>query len=122
MSLLHRPLMVLTLFLCAWSNTSFAATVKEVEINHLLQFIGNTNCTFIRNGESHPSLEAKSHIERKYNYAKSKIKSAEDFIQYAATKSSMSGEYYKIICAGNENTSKQWLLNELAAFRNRLNH
>jgi len=114
----HKPLIFLALFLCAWSNTSFAASENEVEIDHLLQFIANSNCTFIRNGERYPSAEAKLHINKKYNYVKSKVNSAEDFIKYAATKSSMTGKYYSVICAGKEKTSKQWLLDELAAYRN----
>ena len=114
----HKALIFLALFLCAWSVTSLAVSKIEVEINHLLQFIGSSNCTFIRNGESYPSAEAKLHINKKYNYVKSKVNSAEDFIKYAATKSSMTGKYYSVICAGKEKTSKQWLLDELAAYRN----
>jgi len=113
----HKALIFLALFLCAWSVTSLAVSEIEVEINHLLQFIGSSNCTFIRNGESYPSAEAKLHINKKYNYVKSKVNSAEDFIKYAATKSSMTGKYYTIICGVEEKTSKQWLLDELAAYR-----
>ena len=113
----RKPLIFLALFLCAWSNTSIAVSENEVEINHLLQFIGSSNCTFIRNGEHYPSAEAKLHINKKYNYVKSKVNSAEDFIKYAATKSSMSGKYYNVICGEEEKTSKQWLLDELAAYR-----
>jgi len=118
----HKPLIILALFLFAWSSSSIALSEKEGEIEHLLQFIGSANCTFVRNGDSHPSSEAKSHINRKYNYVKSKIDTAEDFIKYTATKSSMSGEYYKVICNGNEKTSKQWLLDELAAYRKSPSH
>ena len=117
MPALHKPLIFLTLSLLVWSNTSFALSENEVEINHLLQFIGKANCTFVRNGDSHASSEAQSHINRKYNYVKSKVTSAEDFIKYTATKSSMSGKYYKVICTGEEKTSQKWLLDELAAYR-----
>jgi len=63
------------------------------EIRGLLEFIETSDCTFIRNGTEYAGPRARAHLEQKLNYLESKnrVKSAEDFIDLAATKSSMSG-------------------------------
>lgn len=94
----------------------FAST--QDEINHLLSFIASTDCKYERNGTMHNGNEAVEHINKKYAYFSEDIKSTEDFIEYSATKSKMSGEYYKIHCSNQEPIkSKDWLLNELKAYR-----
>ena len=98
-------------------SASSTSTERENEIQHLLAFIYDSGCTFIRNNDEHPATKAKSHIERKYNYVKSRVSSTEDFIKYAATKSSMSGKHYMVRCNGEKQASSQWLLDELAAYR-----
>lgn len=52
--------------------------------------------TFIRNGSEHTCQEAAQHLQAKWEKHSSKIKSAQDFITHLATKSSTSGELYKI--------------------------
>ena len=61
--------------------------------------------------------EARSHIERKYNYIRKRISSTEQFIRYAATESSMSGRKYHAVCNGNTITSQEWLTRELKRYR-----
>ncbi|WP_346347754.1 DUF5329 family protein [Shewanella gelidimarina] len=70
-------------------------------------------------GTMHNGTEAAGHIKKKYEYFLDDIKSTEDFVKYSATKSKMSGRYYKIHC-GNESPikSRDWLLIELKAYRN----
>jgi hypothetical protein len=87
------------------------------EVNHLLQAVEDSQCDFVRNGKHHNSLNARKHLQKKYNYFKSRVKKAEDFIRYAATKSSMSGEKYMIVCDGHEVPSSEWLQAELDLFR-----
>lgn len=89
----------------------------DSEIDHLLQYIETSDCTFIRNEETHDSQDAVEHIRTKYAYAKRRIKSAEDFIRYAATKSSMSGKPYQVICSGIKMPTAEWLTDELSRFR-----
>lgn len=102
------------LFLVTTANSS-----TQDEINHLLNFISETQCQYERNGTMHTGKEAKEHIQKKYNYYEDDIKSAEDFIKLSATKSSMSGRHYKIHCPDlPELNSSEWLLKELHAFRN----
>lgn len=89
----------------------------ESEIDHLLEYIETSGCTFNRNGTIHDSQDACEHIRKKYTHTKRYIKTTEDFIQYAATKSSMSGRPYQVTCEGNEMPTAKWLLDELARFR-----
>ena len=97
--------------------TASGHDTAQQEIQYLLDFIAGSPCTFIRNGTEYPAKDARAHIERKYGHVKSRIKNSEDFIEYAATKSSMSGDPYRVACAGKEILSKDWLLNELHAYR-----
>ncbi|WP_455201405.1 DUF5329 family protein, partial [Kaarinaea lacus] len=70
-----------------------------------------------RNGSTHNGPDARAHIMKKYNYFKSRIDSAEEFIEYSATKSTMSGKKYKVRCEGKEYFTAQWLNDELKSFR-----
>lgn len=108
---------VLFLFLF---NSSFAdiSTEQQKEIDHLLKFITESACQFKRNGRQYSGIQSRKHIQKKYNYFNDTINSAEDFIQYSATKSTMSGQYYTVNCPNNKKiTSKEWLLKELQQFR-----
>ena len=100
-------------------NTSYAYADKEAEIQHLLNYVENSQCLFIRNGSTHKSADAKAHIMKKYNYYKSRIDNAEEFIEYSATKSTMSGKKYKVRCDGKEYLTAQWLNDELNNYRNK---
>ncbi len=110
-------LKVLSILLSLLSVNAFGST--QDEIAHLLQFVGATECKYERNGTMHTGAEAVKHINKKYRYYLDDIKSAEDFIKYSATKSTMSGKHYKIHCPNKEPIKSQdWLLTELAAVRN----
>jgi len=110
-----RFLVVLLMFL---SNAAYADTQKE--ITHLLDFVANTTCKYERNGTIYDGVEAQIHIKKKYHYFIDKIKSAEDFIKYSATESTMSGKKYKILCADMPvQNSGDWLLEELKKIRQR---
>jgi len=95
------------------SHTSAAAGTTE-EIASLLLFIEQSECTFIRNGKHYDALKAREHIEKKYTYYKERITTAEDFILYSATKSSITGEPYMVICNGMNMVTSDWLNAELA--------
>ena len=99
-----------------FAGTAFADTQQE--INHLLEFVANTSCQYERNGSVYDGVRAEKHIKRKYEYFMDKINSAEDFIKYSATKSTMSGKQYKIHCENiATQNSSDWLLDELKKYR-----
>ena len=92
----------------------------EAEINYLLQFVETSGCEFYRNGSWFDAARAQAHLRDKYELlAKGdRISTAEDFIEQAATKSSLSGQAYKVRCGGGEPvTTTQWLRAALAALR-----
>ena len=99
------------------ASASLALADMQDEIQHLLQYVENSGCEFERNGTVYGSAEARSHIEKKYNYVRSKVYETGDFISYAATGSSMSGKKYHVICNGKKQASAGWLHNELASYR-----
>ena len=99
--------------------TSAMAGTPE-EIASLLHFVEQSECTFIRNSKHYDALEARQHIEKKYAYFKERITTAEEFIQYSATKSTISGKPYKVICNGVAMSSSDWLNIELERLRTQL--
>jgi len=89
------------------------------EIAGLLQFIEQSKCTFTRNSKLYDSFAARQHIEKKYNYYTKRITTAEEFIQYSATKSSITGKPYTVLCNGVTMNSSDWLNAELNKVRTR---
>ena len=91
---------------------------QKPEVQHLLEFVETSDCTFERNGKRYDGADAANHIKRKYKYFKNKITTTEEFIEYSGTKSTMSGKAYLIFC-GNQDpiTSQDWLLEELTLYR-----
>jgi uncharacterized protein DUF5329 len=73
-----------------------------------------TGATFIRNGKEHTLDEAIAHMRTKWEWKKSEIKTAEDFIRVAASKSSMSGDPYIIRFAdGTQRQAGEWFREQL---------
>ena len=104
------------LFLLMFFSSAFASTQEE--IIHLMAFIGSTDCQYERNGKIHTGIEAVKHIKSKSDYYSEKINTAEDFIQYAATKSTLTGRLYQVHCNGKPSiSSHDWLMNELLKYR-----
>ncbi|MCI5211129.1 MAG: hypothetical protein D3910_20630 [Candidatus Electrothrix sp. ATG2] len=99
----------------AWAD---AAPEQQAEVAHLLRFVHNSSCRIKRNGSLHQGEEAVAHIQKKYDYFRKKIKTTEDFIEHSASKSTMSGKYYTVLCDGQKPIRTQdWLLEELATYR-----
>ena len=90
------------------------------EVLHLLEYLRNSDCAMERNGEKHDSEDAYSHVKRKYEYFRGEIRTSEDFIEYSASKSTMSGKFYRVFCK-NESAvlTRDWLLEELHDYRER---
>ncbi|NRB39769.1 MAG: DUF5329 family protein [Pseudomonadales bacterium] len=109
---LFSPLFLLLLL----SVNAYADTNKEID--HLLTYVATTDCSYERNGTMHTGKEAVAHIKKKYDYYADDVESTEDFIQYSATKSKLSGKHYIIHCKHQAAVkSSEWLLLELARFR-----
>jgi hypothetical protein len=92
----------------------------RAEIEYLLSAIASSDCRFYRNGSWYDAKSAAEHLRYKYEslLAKDLIRDADDFIDRAATKSSISGRDYAIKCEGvAEVSSRQWLTGLLVSYR-----
>jgi capsule polysaccharide modification protein KpsS len=101
------------------------AVTAQAEIDHLLDFVESSGCEFYRNGSWYDSKQARAHLRYKYDalMAADRIQTAEDFIEKAATKSSVSGRVYEIRCNGGTAVATgQWLREELARYRTTRSH
>jgi len=117
--ILKQGLIALILLYLPLASTQALAVPPETEreITQLLDFIGSSSCEFERNGTTYTPIEARSHIELKYRNTRGYIDNSEDFIKYAATKSSFSGRTYTIRCGEQEQTTATWLQQALKRIR-----
>jgi len=88
------------------------------EVHHLLEYLRTSGCAMERNGKKYDSEDAYSHVKKKYDYFRSRIQTSEDFIEYSASKSTMSSKYYLVYCEGQPAMrTRDWLLEELHSYR-----
>lgn len=102
----------------AHAGTPSEATARE--INQLFGYLEGSGCEFNRNGSWYNAKEATNHLRKKYQYLidKQMVDTTEQFIERAATQSSMSGKPYEVRCAGQAaQASAQWFSAELKRLR-----
>ncbi len=102
----------------SFSLADAAEDIEQVKISYLIAEVGNLKgAKFVRNGKVYGVAEAVEHLNLKRRTAGSRIKTAEDFIRYCATASSVSGQPYLIRLAdGHTLQSAEFLRERLAAF------
>ncbi len=110
----HLCKIALVLFLCL---PVAGVAADNPEIDSLIYSIRNSQCSFTRNGTIHTPEKAADHLQMKYNKTKKYIKTADDFIEKLATKSSWSGKPYTMTCMGVKQQSVTWLRSVLASYR-----
>ena len=97
---------MLLFFVLAIASLPLFADQTEIEqrkIDYLIAEVGQLkDAHFIRNGTEYDVDKAVAHLQLKRRNAGSRVKTAEDFIRYCATGSSMSGEKYRIRFASGE--------------------
>jgi hypothetical protein len=92
----------------------------QIEINYLLDYVEISGCEFYRNGNWYDSVAAQQHLRTKFEYfaARKDIETAEDFIDKAASKSSLSGHSYEVRCGDCTGiATSAWLSAVLARYR-----
>ena len=103
------------------STLAFAAPspMAKKEIGQLMDALSGSDCQFQRNGSWYGAAEARAHLQRKYDYLlkKDKVDTAEQFIQRAASESSMSGRAYRVKCQGREQEASAWFGGQLQKLR-----
>lgn len=88
------------------------------EIDYLLTTVGNSGCTFVRNGSRHDAEDAEAHLRMKYKRGKRYAATTELFIERLASKSSFSKKLYYIECESEEKVaSGEWLMHRLDEYR-----
>jgi len=102
------------------SSSTAAQHAEDLDgtIQHLIAYVRVSDVQFERNFISHDSVEAASHIEKKYQHFKDKIETPEQFIELCATASLVTGKQYQVITKqGDEVPAGQWLNAELDHYR-----
>jgi hypothetical protein len=90
----------------------------DTEIDHLVNAVADSSCTFIRNGKEHDAAAASEHLQMKRQRGKRHYDTTELFIERIASRSSWSGEDYLIRCPGSESqTANEWFKARLAEYR-----
>ena len=92
----------------------------RAEIDAMLNRLETSSCQFQRNGTWHDSAKAKAHLLDKLAYIEKRgtLQNAEQFIELAASRSSLSGRAYQVRCGGAATVqSQQWLGDQLKAIR-----
>jgi hypothetical protein len=110
----------------AVAATSFSVSAAEPsaaakqEVDQLLTRLAASGCTFQRNGTWHSAVDARSHLQKKYEYLldKKRVGVAEDFIALGASKSSTSGTAYQVKCGVQDPVpSAAWMTAQLKEVR-----
>lgn len=112
------PMLGVGLPALGWAQST-APRVKA-EIGALLSRLENSGCQFYRNGNWYPGGEAMKHLNSKFDFidVHGGAVSTEQFIDLAASKSSLSGQAYLVRCdAAAPVESKVWLKSQLAMLR-----
>lgn len=105
------------------TDQSDAGISSKQEIDILIRSLGELNdASFIRNGVDYSVEDAIDHLKRKLASAGGSIKTADDFINMIASKSSRSGENYRIrLQDGTVISTQQWFTERLKEIRKSLN-
>ena len=117
-----RRYLLTTLCLLAFAGSASAApsaTAKR-EIQGLMDALSTSSCEFQRNGTWHGRDDARKHLQRKYDYLLKRglADSAEQFIERAASRSSISGKPYRVACPGRtEQDAAPWFRQQLLRLR-----
>ena len=111
-------LLAALIFLSILIGQIFATESLDESIKFLLDYVAKSDATFIRNGQTHTPQEAANHIKAKYEHFKSEIKTPEDFIRLAASKSLLTGKPYLVRSPdGKEMRLDVWLTDALKEYR-----
>jgi hypothetical protein len=117
-----KRIILIILFSLIFCSADSARVIKEGELElaiaHLLNYVSESGCTFIRNGKEYKAEKAANHMRRKYEHYKDEIETPEDFIRLAGTKSILSGRPYMVRTeSGKEASCAEWLESALEEYR-----
>lgn len=96
-----------------------ASLRSEVEkIEHLIETVANLDdAVFLRNGAEHSAVEAAEHLRRKFAAASDEVLTADQFVAGVASRSSLTGEEYRIRFSDGRTITVQEFYSDLLAPR-----
>jgi hypothetical protein len=115
-----RPLLLLAALVAIGAHAAPLDPAARAEIDALLARLDASGCTFNRNGTWYPAADVKPHLLRKLKYLEDRgaVQSTEQFIERAASTSSMSGQPYLVQCGSAAPVSSSaWMLAQLQTLR-----
>ncbi len=114
----YFPLIILLALLGFCTHHAIAEEDLDSTITYLLAYVKKADVVFIRKNREYTPDEAVAHMQRKYEHFKDQIKTPEDFILLAGTKSLMTGKAYEVrMKDGKTMLTQKWLENALATYR-----
>ena len=114
---LKRALRTIVLLLVTTPLAFAELESVRAEVDTLLGRLGQSCCSFYRNGEWYPAEQAKAHLLRKLKAA-GEPPSTEQFIDELASESSLSGKAYLVRCGESAPVeSNTWLMEQLELMR-----
>jgi hypothetical protein len=119
-SLILNAWLIATILFVSPAHAATLPPVARDEIDTLLMRLKTSGCQFKRNGTWHSADEAQVHLQRKLDYLlkRGAVATAEQFIERAATKSSVTGQAYLVKCGNKPSVpSAEWLAFQLQVMR-----
>lgn len=89
------------------------------EVNKLISSVSSSECQFERNGIWYNGRDAASHLKTKFNATEKRLQTAEQFIQFVASSSSITKKPYKIRCGEKASDARVWLSQKLKELRSK---
>jgi hypothetical protein len=109
------PLWFLALFSLAVGTAYAQDSAEAAKIRYLIAAVETLEgAQFIRNGRAYDAKAAADHLRLKLKTAGNQVKTADDFIRFCGSRSSLSGERYQIRLADGATVDSE------VFFRNRL--
>lgn len=108
------------LMLLSWGALAAPSAQAQREIRGLMDALSASQCQFQRNGSWYERGEARAHLQRKYDYLlkRNQVDTAEQFIERAASRSSVSGKAYRVRCPGQADVdAAAWFGGQLKGLR-----
>jgi len=116
----RRLLLLAALSFVSVVDAAPVSPAARAEIDGLMSRLETSKCEFSRNGSWYTAADAKSHLLAKLKFLEDRgmVQTTEQFIELAASSSSMSGEPYWVKCGtGSAVQSGPWLRTQLQGLR-----
>lgn len=108
------------LWLAPWMALAAPTPQVRAEIAGLMDALASSPCQFQRNGTWYQAARAREHLQRKYDHLlkKNLIDTTAQFIERAASRSSVSGRAYRVRCPGQPDMdAAPWFEQRLRSIR-----